>query len=361
MMNPSEQKRITCLREEMAKANLDAMLITDIVNISWLSGFTGSSAVLIVTQDNNLFCTDSRYVTQAAQECPGFNLYKRERGGMEEIIQQLNTMPVKTIGFEENQLIWKSWKTITDALAENLSLVPAYRILEKLRHIKDNTEIALIQAACDIADRAFDHIITFIQPGITERDVMLELEWFMRKEEHAEVAFDTILASGPRSALPHGHATERVLQMGDFITMDYGARWKGYCSDITRTVILGNPNEEQKKVYGIVKDANQKAMDAMVAGRCAKEPDDIARGIIRDAGYGAYFGHGLGHSLGRDVHDGPGLSPYSAFNLEAGMVITVEPGIYIPEWGGVRIEQDVLVTEGEPQILTHSTTELVIL
>jgi Xaa-Pro aminopeptidase len=227
--------------------------------------------------------------------------------------------------------------------------------------VKDSEEIACIEAACAAADRAFEYILPFLKPGAIERDVMLELEWYLRKDEGTEIAFDTIVASGPRSALPHGRASLRAMQKGDFVTLDFGARLNQYCSDITRTIVLGEPTDEQRKVYQTVLDALHKGIEAIRPHIAGKDVDAVAREFIREAGYGDYFGHGLGHSLGRNVHDGPSLSPSSEVTLSPGMVTTVEPGIYIPGWGGVRIEQDVLVTESTPRILTHSPTHLLAL
>jgi Xaa-Pro aminopeptidase len=350
--------RIARARTRMSELELPAVLLTQMVNIGWISGFTGSSGFVILTPERALFATDSRYVTQAAEQCPDFEQVKLASSAPDEITELLSGLKVSRIGFEAGHLTVQTYNTYREKLPAEIDFVATDSLIDNLRQIKDAEEIACMERACALADCAFQHILPFIKPGAVERDVMLELEWFMRKEGGAEVAFDTIVASGPRSALPHGRAADRVMQPGDFVTLDFGARLDNYCSDITRTVVLGAPSDEQKKVYQTVHDALERSIAGIRPGAGGKEVDSIARDLIRDAGYGDYFGHGLGHGLGRLVHDGQGFSPRSTATLVAGMVLTVEPGIYIPDWGGVRIEHDVLVTEDGARVLTHSTTEL---
>src|SRR5258706_1647063 len=337
--------RVAKAREKMAEAKLSALIVSQRDNVGWLTGFTGSSGYVLLTADNAQFATDSRYTFQAATECLGFELKHLETSAPEEITALLVELGQLKIGFESSSVNYALYESYRESLDAKIKLVPVKRLVDDLRMVKDAGEIELINEACHIADKVFDFILPQIKPGVKERDLMLDMEWHIRKECGGEVAFDTIVASGPRSALPHGKASDRVLAKGDFVTFDFGARVNGYCSDITRTVLLGEPTEEQLKVYQTVLDAENMTLDGLVPGASGKDVDAIARNFIKDAGYGDYFGHGAGPRLGRAVHDGPGLSVKSEVTIAAGMVITVEPGIYIPDWGGVRIEDDVLVTE----------------
>ncbi len=352
--------RLTLAREAMHGASLNAMLVTNIHNIRWLSGFSGSSAVILLTDTRQIFLTDSRYTSQAGMECKGWDVFQIEKSYPDEIADWLREEGITKLGFDSDHISWRNWKTYTDTLGSGVEFTPCSQIIENLRMIKDPKEIKIIRDACRVADKAFEGILPFIRPSVTERDVMLELEWSMRKMG-ADVAFDSILASGPRSSLPHGHATNRILREGDFVTMDFGAKVDGYCSDITRTVVLTRANKEQRKVYRTVLEALNKAIQAIKPGVLGKDIDFIARNHIRTEGYGSYFGHGLGHSIGLEVHDGHGFSPKSETVMKEGMILTVEPGIYIPDWGGVRIEQDVLVTSDGHKVLTRAATRMIIL
>lgn len=353
------QNRIQRTRQAMHEKRIPALLVTRLTNVHWLSGFTGSNGFVLLTDNLALFATDSRYTTQAAAECPAYERVKLESSAPEEIAGILQRSGTARIGFEEDDLTFRLHSVYKANLPPTVEMVPTYRVVDDLRMVKSPWEVARIEEACGIVDRAFAHILNVIRPGITERDVMLELEWFIRKTEGAEISFETILASGPRSALPHGHATDRVLKHGDFVTMDFGALKAGYCSDITRTVVLGPPSAFHKEIYCIVHKALDRAIAGAVNGASCKTVDALARDHIRERGYGNYFGHGLGHSLGMDVHDGPGFSSRSETVLEPGMVLTVEPGIYVPEKGGARVENDIVITEGPARVLTTAPTELI--
>jgi len=354
----AQPSRIDAVRAVMRERNLDALLVTNRDNVGWLSGFTGSSGFVVVTGDRAIFATDSRYTEQAKTQCPGFDLTKLATSAPEEVTTLLADLKAANIGFEADHLTVRMHEVYRAALPPQIAFTPTTGIVDTLRLVKDAGEIRLIEEAVALADRTFDHILPSLAPGAVERDIMLEMEWFMRKKG-ADVAFDTIVASGPRSALPHGRAADRVLQTGDFVTLDFGARLQGYCSDITRTVVLGEPTAEQRKVYGTVLAALEKALVAVRPGASGKDVDAIARDYINEAGYGDYFGHGLGHSLGRAVHDGPGFSVRSELTLAEGMVLTLEPGIYIPGWGGVRIEHDIVVENNGTRILDISPIDLI--
>jgi len=245
--------------------------------------------------------------------------------------------------------------------ASGIELVPVSESVEKLRLIKSNEEIKILEEAAKIADHAFDHILTYIKPGLTEIAVMNELEFFMRKQGATSSSFDIIVASGLRSALPHGVASEKVIETGDFVTLDFGAYYKGYCSDITRTIAVGEPSDKLKEIYNIVLEAQLRGVNGIKAGLTGREADALTRDYITEKGYGEYFGHSTGHGIGLEIHEAPGLAFRSDTVLEPGMAVTVEPGIYIPGIGGVRIEDDIIVTSEGNEVITKSPKELIIL
>lgn len=359
-MPPEDLKgRLARARAAMAELDLPALLLTQIDNVHWISGFTGSAAQVLLTAEAARIATDSRYTEQVRSECPSLDLVPLASSSPDAIVALLSTLSVGRLGFEAGSVSVRMHNTLREQVPGAIELVATDRLVEDLRLVKGADEVARIELACGVVDRAFERILSEIHPGVTERDVMLALEWHMRRDERAEVAFDTIVASGPRSALPHGRASERVLAAGDMVTLDFGARVAGYCSDITRTVSLGRAGSEQREVYHVVLEAMNRAVAAMRPGVSGRDVDAVARDHISQAGYGSFFGHGLGHSLGRAVHDGPGLAPRSGITLAPGMVMTVEPGIYLPGRFGVRIEQDVLVTEDGARVLTHSPSQLI--
>lgn len=351
-------RRIAAVRRVLAEKKLPALLVTDLVNLGWLTGFNGSNGFGLLTPDKAIFATDSRYTEQATHQCKDFQIEKLATSSPDEVVELLKKLGAPAIGFEAENLTVHLFQTYREKLPDEIALTPTTGLIGALRMIKDSDEVRRIEAAVDIADRTWDHIVPFLKPGAVERDVMLEMEWFIRGTCGAEVAFDIIVASGPRSALPHGRASDRTMQLGDFVTLDFGARLDGYNSDITRTVVLGEPTAEQKKVYGVVRDALYGSIEAIRPGVAGKLVDSVGREIIKAAGYGDYFGHGVGHQLGRAVHDGVAFSVRSETTVQEGMVVTVEPGIYIPGWGGVRIEHDVLVTASGAPILDKSLTDL---
>jgi Xaa-Pro aminopeptidase/Xaa-Pro dipeptidase len=240
----------------------------------------------------------------------------------------------------------------------NLTLVPVQ--LDTLRMVKDANEVASIRKAVEIADQAFSQILTFIKPGMSEQAVAVELEYYMSKFGSEKTAFDTIMASGKRGALPHGRASQKIIEAGDFVTMDFGAVYQGYHSDITRTICMGAATERQRQIYDIVLQAQLAGVKATKPGKLGRDVDAVSRKVIEDAGFGEYFGHGLGHSLGLNIHEDPRLAPANTHTaLMENMVVTVEPGIYLPDWGGVRIEDTVLINADGCQILTASTKQLI--
>ncbi|MBX9972991.1 Xaa-Pro peptidase family protein [Cytobacillus firmus] len=352
-------EKIQKLRACFTESGIDGMLITSSFNRRYMTGFTGSAGVVLISADKALFITDFRYTEQAAKQCEGYEIVKHTGAIPEEVAKQAEQLGIKKLGFEENHLTFSSYKAYEKAV--NSELVPVSDTIEKLRLIKTDSEIKIIKVAADIADAAFKHILDVIRPGITELEVSNELEFFMRKAGAVSSSFDIIVASGYRSALPHGVASDKVIEKGDFVTLDFGAYYKGYVSDITRTVAVGEPEDKLKEIYTIVQEAQERGMEGIKPGMSGKEADALTRDYISGKGYGEYFGHSTGHGIGLEVHEGPALSFKSDVILEPGMVVTVEPGIYIPGLGGVRIEDDTVITKDHNETLTHSTKELIIL
>ncbi|KIL44369.1 M24 family metallopeptidase [Jeotgalibacillus soli] len=351
--------KVVQLREQFSKHNIEGILITSTYNRRYMTNFTGTAGVVLISQDEALFITDFRYVEQASNQAAGYTIVQHQGLIQEEVANQVKRLGIKRLGFEEDHLVFGVHQQYEKVL--NAQFVPISGVIEKLRLIKTDSEIKILKEAADIADAAFKHIIDFMRSGLTELEVSNELEFFMRKAGAQSSSFDIIVASGFRSALPHGVASEKVIETGDFVTMDYGALHKGYVSDITRTVAVGQPSDKLKEIYQVTLDAQLLAMDKIKPGLTGKEADAIARNYITSKGYGEYFGHSLGHGIGLEVHEGPGLSFRSDVKLKKNMVVTVEPGIYIAGLGGVRIEDDTLLTENGNETLTHSTKELLIL
>lgn len=347
------------LRERFESHGIDGILITSSYNRRYISNFTGTAGVALISLDKALFITDFRYIEQATKQCEGFEIVKQTGSIPEEVASQVKNLGIKKLGFEQDDLTFSLYKTYEREV--KTELVPVSNLVEKLRLIKTDAEIKILKEAANIADAAFKHILDFIRPGVTELEVSNELEFFMRRAGATSSSFDTIVASGYRSALPHGVASEKVIEKGDFVTLDYGAYYHGYVSDITRTVAVGEPSEKLKEIYQIVFDAQARGVAGIKPGMSGIEADALTRDYITEKGYGEYFGHSTGHGIGLEVHEGPALSMKSDIILEPGMVVTVEPGIYIPGLGGVRIEDDTVITNNHNELLTHSTKELIIL
>nr|WP_263325756.1 Xaa-Pro peptidase family protein [Neobacillus sp. Marseille-Q6967] len=352
-------EKLDKLRAGFQEHGIDGILITSEYNRRYLTNFTGSAGVALISRDRALFITDFRYTEQAAKQCQGYDIVKHPGTIHDEVAIQAKNLGIKKLGFEEDHVTFSTYKAY-EKLIES-ELVPVSGLIEKLRLIKTDAEIKILKVAADIADAAFKHILDFIRPGKTELEVSNELEFFMRKAGATSSSFDIIVASGHRSALPHGVASEKVIESGDFVTLDFGAYYNGYVSDITRTVAVGQPDQKLKEIYEIVLEAQLRGMAGIKPGMTGKEADALTRDYITEKGYGDYFGHSTGHGIGLEVHEGPALSFRSDIVLEPGMIVTVEPGIYIPGLGGVRIEDDTIITKDHNEALTHSTKELIIL
>jgi Xaa-Pro aminopeptidase len=355
-----EKVRLHRLREAMQAQKLEAVFITNAFNRKYLSGFTGSSGYLLITLDRAILLTDFRYMTQAPAQAQYYEVIDHGPKAIESVKEIVTKQAIKQLGFEQNEVTFGLYQSYASVL-NPIELVPTDQLVEKLRMYKDASELQIIQEACDLADRTFSYILTKLAPGISEKEIALDMEIYMRKHGATSSSFDTIVASGERSALPHGVASDRILQANEFVKLDFGAYYQGYCSDITRTVILGKPTEKHKQIYDIVLEAQMQTLDKLKPGMTGREADAVARDIIRKAGFGDNFGHGTGHGLGMEIHEAPRLSLQSDVILEAGMVVTVEPGIYIPGFGGVRIEDDVVLTATGTRILTHSSKDFIVI
>ncbi|TCS84018.1 M24 family metallopeptidase [Tepidibacillus fermentans] len=354
------EKRIKRLREELKERNLDGILITHSSNRRYITGFTGSAGNVLVTQHDAFLVTDFRYTEQAAEQAKYFTIVNQEDSMLKKLKELVAKTGIHTLGFEQDYVPYSQYKQFEENF-QPVTLVPLSQVLESIRMIKDEQEIQLIRKAAVIADQAFSHVLKVIKPGMREIEVALELECKMRQLGAQGASFDTIVASGVRSALPHGVASDKVIEVGDFVTMDFGAIYQGYVSDITRTIAIGKVNEKQREIHNIVLEAQLNGVHHVKAGMTGKEADALTRSIISRYGYGEYFGHSTGHGIGLDVHEGPGLSMKSEVILKPGMIVTIEPGIYISKFGGVRIEDDVLITEHGVEVLTHSPKELIII
>jgi len=326
-------------------------------NIRYLCGFTGSDGVFLLTQKESFFLTDSRYWTQAEEEVQSSKIihYYKKIDGM---VSLLSDLKLREVGFESSALTFSIHRSLLKRLDREIKLIPLEDEIKNLRAVKDEQELALIHTAIDISSKAFEHIVGTAKVGVPEGEIAFEMEFFMKRNGAQALAFDLIVASGKRSALPHGKASDKRIEKGDFILIDFGSMFHGYFCDQTRTLICGRPSPEQEKVYRIVKEAHDKAIEKIRPGIPLQEVDGAARDHIQKCGYGEYFGHGTGHGIGLAVHEDPAVNKENKDLVQDGMVFTVEPGIYVPDWGGVRIEDMVRVTSQGAEVLTYLSREL---
>ncbi|MGC9311839.1 MAG: M24 family metallopeptidase [Sediminispirochaetaceae bacterium] len=351
-------ERVSQIKMKMAEMGVECSVIFKPENRTYLSGFTGTSGYVVLTADETLFATDFRYQEQAAAECTGYNV--KIISPDYTIFSLIRDLNVASIGLEETFASMSFHELLRDNLP-GVTVRPIEGLIRELRMRKDKHEIELIRTACGITDEAFAQILEYIKPGVTEREISTELQYYMKKRG-ADATPDTfIVATGARASLPHGKATDKPVETGDFVTLDIGCRYKGYWSDMTRTVVVGKAAEKQREIYEIVFGAQQKINGILRPGITGAEADSIAREYISRAGYGREFGHGLGHGLGMEMHELPRLAQTEegSFVLAPGMVVTNEPGIYIQGFGGVRIEDDVLITEDGCEILCRSPKQLI--
>ncbi|MCL5773069.1 MAG: Xaa-Pro peptidase family protein [Firmicutes bacterium] len=354
------KERLENLRNMMKRKFISALLVTQDQNRRYLSGFTGSTGWLLITAKEAAIITDFRYWEQAGRESSHFRLVKvnnfAENGMIKSLLGLLKELRVKTLWFEADALSYSQYLALKENLKE-IKLESKSGFVEELRAVKGKGELELIKKASTIADDAFLEIQKLIKPGITEKELAIELLYKMRKRGAEKEAFDIIVASGPNSALPHAKNTDRRIKEGDFVIFDFGAVYNGYHSDMTRTVIIGKPDKKHREIYSLVLESQRKALKTIKAGMTCGGADLLARQVIEEGGFCEYFGHGLGHGIGLAVHEEPRLRKGNEALLKAGMVVSVEPGIYIPGFGGVRIEDLVEVTEKGCRVLTRAPKE----
>ncbi len=347
------------VQEINKKLGLDAVLVSNGCNMRYISGFTGETGYLFISDRHHMVITDFRYTYQAEMEAEGYEIVTIGSGGYEEAINEiLKNDNVKRLGFEAKDMLYSKYRELKDKLNVD-ELVPVNDEITRLRRIKTSREIEYIRQAESIGDKVFAEILDFIRPGMTELEIAARIEYLLKVYGAQRTSFPAIVASGVNSSMPHTVPTEKKIEYGDFLTMDFGCVYNGYCSDMTRTIVIGKASDRQKEIYNLVLKAQLAALEAIKPGLKGKEIDKVARDIIYNAGYEGCFGHGLGHSVGLFIHEEPRLSQNEEDIIEAGMVETVEPGIYIRGFGGVRIEDLVVVTGDGYENLTHSDKTLI--
>ncbi len=354
------QQRISALCAVLQKLRLDAFISTHLPTVRYLCGFSGSNSLLIVQRDAVIFLTDFRYKEQIQTEVTADKKIIG-RGNLIEFASKKNIfISLEKIGYEQDHCTITSFTSCQKFIGAK-KLSAAENIVENLRAIKEEEEISLIHAAAEISDKVFQKLLGIIKPGISENDISAEISYLHKKFGAEGDAFETIAASGERGALPHGRATNKKIKSGEFVTLDFGCVYQGYHSDMTRTVAVGKISSEMKKVYSIVLEAQEKACNDIAIGMKAKNLDATARNVIAKKGFKNYFGHSLGHGVGLEIHEAPKISAASTDVINAGQVITIEPGIYLPRRFGIRIEDCVVIRNGGGEILSSSPKNLIVL
>ena len=351
-------ERISRLKELILQKNIDAAVISDPYNVRYLCGFSGGEGYLYISDKRQCMLVDSRYTLWAESECKNTQVITVQGNYYDIIGEFLKEDNVNTAALEGSHLTYNEFRTFKESLPVR-NIISVSDEFDNLRAVKDEYEISMIARAEAIGDEAFDYILGVLKPGMTEKEVAIELEMYMRNHGAESLSFPVIAASGANSASPHAVPSDKKLEYGDFLTMDFGCVYNGYCSDMTRTVVIGKANREQKKIYEIVLLAQNTALKKLRAGMTGAQADMIARDIITGAGYGNNFGHGLGHSVGLYIHESPRLSRLEDKVLKEGMTVTVEPGIYIEGMFGVRIEDVAVIKEDGILNLTHSDKKLI--
>ena len=357
-MTDASARRLALLREWLVDEHLDALLVTALPNVRYLTRFSGSNAILVLGATDAVLLTDFRYKTQAGLEVPPAIRARIESSSLwTGVWRTLAELGAQTVGFESSHLTHRDFQRLLEQ-GDRFTWRATTECVERLRARKDADEVARIREAGAVATSALARTIDSVRPGLSELEVCGILERHLREAGSEAHPFPPIVASGPRSALPHARAGRERIAAGDFLLLDFGATVAGYCSDITRTFVVGSANERQREIYAIVREAQERAIAGVRAGMEGREGDALAREWIDSQGYGGEFGHGLGHGIGLEVHEAPRLSRLAEDSLPEGSVVTIEPGVYVPEWGGVRIEDDVLVTATGAELLTEFSREL---
>ncbi|SHK37665.1 M24 family metallopeptidase [Paramaledivibacter caminithermalis] len=356
-------ERIKKLLKIMKEKEVDGFLVSSEANVTYLSNFTGDSSYLVVSPKGCAFFTDGRYTEQAEAQChKGIEIIKwleNKRNGIQSYSHAVKAFGIKRLAFEATQIPYSTYKSLNEGL-NGIELVPLSGIIEEIRMIKDKQEIEALRTACEISDKALELTIPYIKPGVTEMEIVARLEYNLKSNGAEGLSFDTMVLSGAKTSLLHGRPDSKRLENGDYILFDFGALYKGYHADISRTFILGKADNKQKELYQIIQSAEMEGIKSLKPGISARIPDKRVREIIPQE-YIDYYYPGLGHGVGLQVHEDPSLSHDSKFELEKDMILTVEPGIYIPSWGGLRIEDTVLITENSYEILNKFPRDLRIL
>jgi Xaa-Pro aminopeptidase len=348
--------RVDRLRDRLDAAGCDALLVTKLVNIRYLTGFTGSAALVLVTADEVLFVTDGRYRDQSHDQLAAAGVTARievSNTDQRDIVKAA-AAPFRRVGLEAEDVSWAQQRRLDAEWFPDAELVPTADLVDDLRLVKDAGELARIEAAALIADHALAHVRPRLAERITEQDFALELDMTIRRMGAGGNSFETIVASGPNGAKPHARPSTRVIAPGDLVVIDFGALVDGYCSDMTRTIMVGDPTGDQQRMLDVVGASQQAGVDAVRAGVEVKDVDAACRAIIEDAGWGDAFLHATGHGVGLEIHERPRVAATGDATLAAGQVVTVEPGVYLPQHGGVRIEDTVVVTDDGCRALTHT-------
>jgi Xaa-Pro aminopeptidase len=349
--------RLKKLRRQFAGKEIDGIFITQSENRRYLSGFDGSAGFLIISARKSVLATDFRYTEQAVAEAPDFEILRIANKIDDWFPGLVDEMGIRALGFESGDVSFGFHRQLRETLRKKkikAVIVPVEGLVESVRAVKEPGEITLMKKAAAITDNAYESVLPMIKPGVTETRVAWELEKAMREKGSQALPFEIIVASGPRAALPHARPTERVMEDGDPVVIDMGAKYEGYASDLSRTLCVGTPDDTFRKVYNTVLKAQQAAANMISKGTTGKAADYTARQIIRKAGYGEAFGHSLGHGVGLAAHELPRLGPNSEDALTEGMVFTIEPGIYLSGWGGVRIEDTVVMENGKVKPVTRA-------
>ncbi|MFC1933143.1 M24 family metallopeptidase [Chloroflexota bacterium] len=349
--------RLEKLRQSLVEKELDGIFVSQPENRNYLSSFDGSSGYLLITPQSTVLATDFRYVEQAKIQVPDYQIFQITGNTLDWFPRLVAELHLNRVGFEAEHVTFTMYLQLSDILNKaksQLKLIPVEGLVESLRVIKEPEEIEFIAKSVEITDKAFEYIEDMVHISMTEKEVAWEIEKFMRENGSQPLPFDIIVASGPNSALPHAQPSQRKINSGEPVLIDIGARFEGYSSDLSRTICLGTPDDTFKKVYDTVLGAQLTALAIIKEGMSGEEADSLARTVIEQAGYGEAFGHALGHGVGLAPHEQPRLGPNSTELLTSGMVFTIEPGIYLADWGGVRIEDLVVMEDGEIRVLSKA-------
>ena len=347
---PDRQKKLVAI---LRRQGIDAFFVSKPENVRYLSGYNGDDAYLLFARSGKFFITDSRYYLQAKKDVKGFRIIIA-KGPVSQLLAEISAKSkVRQAAFEAGQLPYAAYKRIAGKLEERgIEFLPLEGAIDGMRQVKDASEIAFIRDSIAILENAVLYFESILKPGLSENDLASKTEYFIRAASGEWASFEIIVASGPNSAFPHARPGDRIIRPNDMVLLDLGVSYEGYKSDLTRVFFLGKINKKQKRIYGIVKEAQRRSIKAIKPGAKISEIDRIARGFINAKGFGGRFGHALGHGIGLEVHEGPSVSSRNHTEIKPGMVFTIEPAIYLPNWGGIRIEDMVLVTKKGCEVLT---------